>query len=145
MWQVSHVETAKCSLDFEKHHPQTQGQSVGPEEKTRRKFPSTGTVRSCLKTFVAPFLPARLTAPGSPRMEKHSTEDWNGKESEQRSGERWNKISVFTEQKKKQQNKTKFKKKVNLRKSTYKNISLNKMTVCTVTTPFSLDMFVVPS
>ena len=39
----------------------------------------------------------------------------------------------------------KFKKKVNLRKSTYKNISLNKMTVCTVTTPFSLDMFVVPS
>ena len=47
--------------------------------------------------------------------------------------------------KKKQQNKTKFKKKVNLRKSTYKNISLNKMTVCTVTTPFSLDMFVVSS
>ena len=37
------------------------------------------------------------------------------------------------------------KKKVNLRKSTYKNISLNKMTVCTVTSPFSLDMFVVPS
>ena len=47
--------------------------------------------------------------------------------------------------KKKQQNKTKFKKKVNLRKSTYKNICLKKMTVCTVTTPFSLDMFVVPS
>ena len=51
----------------------------------------------------------------------------------------------FYRRKKKQQNKTKFKKKVNLRKSTYKNISLNKMTVCTVTTPFSLDMFVVPS
>ena len=43
------------------------------------------------------------------------------------------------------ENKTKFEKKVNLRKSTYENISLNKMTVCTVTTPFSLDMFVVPS
>ena len=51
----------------------------------------------------------------------------------------------FLPKKKKQQNKTKFIKKVNLRKSTYKNISLNKMTVCTVTTPFSLDMFVVPS
>ena len=25
--------------------------------------------RLCLKTFVAPFLPARLTAPGSPRMD----------------------------------------------------------------------------
>ena len=118
MGQVSHVETAKCSLDFEKHHPQTQGQSVGPEEKTRRKVPSTGTVRSCLKTFVTPFLPARLTAPGSPRMEKHSTEDWDGKESEQRSGERWDKISAFTEEKK-QQNKTKFKK-----KSKFKEVDL---------------------
>ena len=27
-----------------------------------------GLFRLCLKTFVAPFLPARLTAPGSPRM-----------------------------------------------------------------------------
>ena len=27
-----------------------------------------GLFRMCLKTFVAPFLPARLTAPGSPRM-----------------------------------------------------------------------------
>ena len=28
-----------------------------------------GLFRPCLKTFVAPVLPARLTAPGSPRME----------------------------------------------------------------------------
>ena len=27
-----------------------------------------GLFRLCLKTFIAPFLPARLTAPGSPRM-----------------------------------------------------------------------------
>ena len=27
-----------------------------------------GLFRPCLKTFVAPFNPARLTAPGSPRM-----------------------------------------------------------------------------
>ena len=30
-----------------------------------------GLFRPCLKTFVAPFLPARLTAPGSPRMRSH--------------------------------------------------------------------------
>ena len=28
-----------------------------------------GLFHLCLKTFVAPFLPARLTGPGSPRME----------------------------------------------------------------------------
>ena len=27
-----------------------------------------GLFRLCLKTFVAPYLPARMTAPGSPRM-----------------------------------------------------------------------------
>ena len=32
-----------------------------------------GLFRLCLKTFVAPFLPARLTAPGSPRMENAFT------------------------------------------------------------------------
>ena len=40
--------------------------------KGARKFSSTcgraPLFRPCLKTFVAPFLPARLTAPGSPRM-----------------------------------------------------------------------------
>ena len=64
------------------------------------------------------FLPARLTAPGSPRMEKHSTEDWDGKESEQRSGERWDKISAFTEEKKTtKQNKLK-------KKSKFKEVDL---------------------
>ena len=42
---------------------ETQGQSVGSREKAGRKFSST-----CLKTFVLPFLPTRLTAPGSPRI-----------------------------------------------------------------------------
>ena len=51
----------------------------------------------------------------------------------------------FYRRKKNNKTKQNLKKKVNLRKSTYKNISLNKMTVCTVTTPFSSDMFVVPS
>ena len=36
-----------------------------------------GFFHLCLKTFVAPFLPARLTAPGSPRMEEGT---WSGKE-----------------------------------------------------------------
>ena len=31
-----------------------------------------GLFRQCLKCFVAPFLPARLTAPGSPRMDCHT-------------------------------------------------------------------------
>ena len=31
---------------------------------------SQGLFRSCLKTFVGIFVPARLTAPGSPRMRK---------------------------------------------------------------------------
>ena len=34
-----------------------------------------GLFRPCLKTFVAPFLPARLTAPGSPRMAKLGMEE----------------------------------------------------------------------
>ena len=34
-----------------------------------------GLFRPCLKTFVAPFLPARLTAPGSPRMTKWPLRD----------------------------------------------------------------------
>ena len=37
-----------------------------------------GLCHLCLKTLVAPFLPARLTAPGSPRMEEGT---WSGKES----------------------------------------------------------------
>ena len=37
-----------------------------------------GLFHPCLKTFVAPFLPARLTAPGPPpRMEEGT---WSGKE-----------------------------------------------------------------
>ena len=36
----------------------------GPE-----RVGTQGLFRLCLKTFVAPFLPARLTAPGSPRMQ----------------------------------------------------------------------------
>ena len=72
---------------------ETQGQSVGSGENGRRKFSSKGgrapgyrlspdhfqkfkrypsgtqgLFRPYLKTFVAHFLPTRLTAPGSPRM-----------------------------------------------------------------------------
>ena len=36
--------------------------------KHGRKSPWLPTLL-CLKTFVAPFLPSRLTAPGSPRMD----------------------------------------------------------------------------
>ena len=35
-----------------------------------------GLFRLYLKTFVAPFLPARLTAPGSPRMRPHVSGDF---------------------------------------------------------------------
>ena len=35
-----------------------------------------GLFRQCLKTFIAPFLPARLTAPGSPRMRKSKWSAW---------------------------------------------------------------------
>ena len=35
-----------------------------------------GLFRQCLKTFVAPFLPAQLTAPGAPRMINNKTTDF---------------------------------------------------------------------
>ena len=35
-----------------------------------------GALRPCLKTFVAPFLPAQLTAPGSPRMFGGILREW---------------------------------------------------------------------
>ena len=41
-------------------HPRRPRGSQSGGKKRRDKL--------CLKTFVAPFLPARLTAPGSPRM-----------------------------------------------------------------------------
>ena len=41
-------------------HPRRPRGSESGRRKRRDKL--------CLKTFVAPFLPARLTAPGSPRM-----------------------------------------------------------------------------
>ena len=36
-----------------------------------------GLFRPCLKTFVAPFNPARLTAPGSPRMVGYVLKCWS--------------------------------------------------------------------
>ena len=44
---------------------ETQGQSVGPGEKARRK----SVFKHGRNNFVAPFLPAWLTIPGSPKMD----------------------------------------------------------------------------
>ena len=45
------------------YHPRRpRGSQSGREKRCGRTF------QACLKTFAAPFLPAQLTAPGSPRM-----------------------------------------------------------------------------
>ena len=54
------------------HSRRPKGSQSGRGEKARRKFSSAGE-RALLplvfkNVFVAPFLPVRLTAPGSPRM-----------------------------------------------------------------------------
>ena len=58
------------------HARRPRSSQSGRGEKARRKFSSTGE-RALLQLvfknlFVAPFLPARLTAPGSPRMVRPS-------------------------------------------------------------------------
>ena len=45
------------------HPRRPRGGQSGWEKRRDKSFQAL-----CLKTFVAPFLPARLTAPGSPRM-----------------------------------------------------------------------------
>ena len=45
------------------HPRRPRGGQSGREKRRDKSFQAL-----CLKTFVAPFLPARLTAPGSPRM-----------------------------------------------------------------------------
>ena len=69
--QVLGTRMAVGTADWEKvprvASSETQEQSVGSGKKARRKFSSTA-LPPVLKTFVAPFLPTRLTAPESPRV-----------------------------------------------------------------------------
>ena len=52
------------------HPRRPRGGQSGREKRRDKSFqPQAEKFRPCLKTFVAPFNPARLTAPGSPRME----------------------------------------------------------------------------
>ena len=65
-WTTYHEEKKYIAAMKELHltHPRRpRGGQSGREKRRDKSFQAL-----CLKTFVAPFLPARLTAPGSPRM-----------------------------------------------------------------------------
>ena len=55
---------------------ENQGQSVGSGEKAGRKFSVAVKRARTWKTFVPPFLPTRLTSPGSPRMKWLRQHHW---------------------------------------------------------------------